>query len=1562
MKTLTFLLLCLMLINSTASAKTNINAPKQSVANAFYQAAARADKESIQRLIQQGYLIESQDGRGNTALCLALLNKNQKAYDLLVKNGADTDANCTRFINAQQLAASKSSMIYLNNGLSDTVYSEDYNSHNDDSSFYWKSSYTVGLGLAALLGGGVALAAGGGGSGGGSSNLVNNSEEKNILLAEVPSCLGGTWVTDNGVKTCHCPDSKILLNGACVEKVDDKNGDGKIDAADYDTKSVSNSGVISLTDSTPGLTAQLGARAVNTGTIIGTSSSLNSDLTGIYVEGFSAASHTGTLAPETLLNTGAASQATNGGNIELTQGSPVSGSLYGMAAYAGAVAQNDRNGSITLNATQMQPVYGMYAEQVGTGFENYGKINLNLSAKAQNAYGIFAQSRGVINHGTITTTVTNPTFSSATYGTAAALLGYDLKNNGNILLRRGEAVGAAVTENTFNVYGMYIKNKEDTVNTPESDETTTATENNLKGGLGINNGLISFDVTKSPYYIYGMFADNGTTGLTNNGRIEFFGDLSSKNLPNSAGIGGVYAMRWIGGYGSIVNEGEIETRHYNETTKEYENLSISGNTYLALLQGFAGSITNKKPLNIFIENNSTADDSWSINAIYLDRNGNGTGITNESKIEIQVIDGQDVDGNTLKAGSQIAGIVSTSADVVNKGDITIISDTDNLNLYGLDLAIGSGTNSEYTKIKINGGGANTHLGGMVATGATGSNYGDITITHTSSGMISGSGGVNAATGTVNLYANPKTDGPTEMNIVGMSGDTNEGKIKIEATKGTIGQIYGIGNVYSQLTNSGSVSITLKDRTQKEYGSIIGLALDPGVSERGTLTNSGLLEIDASAYANGKDALLGTVVGAFANGGDIINEENALIDISVNGTSGIIGMQNQSKLMIGEEIPQLYKIENNGTLNIKAMDTVAGYTELGNLQDDSTTIVPFNVMGIVTNSYAVNNGEIFLDVSGDANVAGMVAYDGGMAVNYGLIEFKGNAENFTALYGTGTRVFNQKTEEPREDETDGETVKTTVVTQTQTVQYSSVYNYGRIKVNETMFSDSQADDYINGSDGALEAKVGKDKETANQIAQETTLTYDENGTLINTEVSNPNYTDYVAGTELTGGLVIVPPAEGETTTTQIATKQVVLNNGVNYYSEIKASFEAPGKQVVGSVISGTTNVMNGNKLSYVANGQGEGAIIGNGDASMLGISSASYLFNASFENNQNNANGLDIVMTMKSFDEVTDNSSLAAFLSANYASGNNEAFFNDIKSIGSAVEFTSAMNDLTGSDTITRFTNEDLTVMREVNQTMNNLMFANNDKPMFETNGTVNAFGFKNDNNTTAQYALANKRITPRVKIGYAMSNTTMNTDDDNDNSRRNSVFQAFAPISYDRYGWQMIATPQVGFARGHYNRKGFNGSTYEGVIEKRILALMNEARYPMTFGKFEIAPTVQFNAIAYNQKGSEEAKAYSLTMPSDNNLSVEAGLGLNARHKLGNLNLTAGLMLYREFADPYNIKMGMNGMDGTFNLYDDVSEYRGTALFGFDYGIGDLDLYGSLQHFVEQDSHTNFKAGLKWTF
>ena len=144
---------------------------------------------------------------------------------------------------------------------------------------------------------------------------------------------------------------------------------------------------------------------------------------------------------------------------------------------------------------------------------------------------------------------------------------------------------------------------------------------------------------------------------------------------------------------------------------------------------------------------------------------------------------------------------------------------------------------------------------------------------------------------------------------------------------------------------------------------------------------------------------------------------------------------------------------------------------------------------------------------------------------------------------------------------------------------------------------------------------------------------------------------------------------------------------------------------------------------------------------------------------------------------------------------------------------------------------------------------------------------------------------------------------------------------------------------------------------------MNEARYPMDLGFVKFEPSIEFNMVGYNQKGNEEEQAYALTIPSNTNLSVETGIGFYLKKDIdmksdGQLKLNGGMMLYREFADPYNLKLGMYGMDGTFDLYDETKDYRGVFSFGLDYKWKDLSFYGNFQHFMETDPYSVFKLGL----
>lgn len=142
-------------------------------ARSFYENAKRGNKGAILRLKRNGYSINATDAQGNTALCLALQANNLDAYELLKKNGADANHECTKnFEREKQL----------------TYY----------KGFIWKPRYT--LGAAAVVGGIAALAAGGGGGGsshgsGGSGSGSGNGSGGSGAIEE-----GGS-ITDNDIVT-----------------------------------------------------------------------------------------------------------------------------------------------------------------------------------------------------------------------------------------------------------------------------------------------------------------------------------------------------------------------------------------------------------------------------------------------------------------------------------------------------------------------------------------------------------------------------------------------------------------------------------------------------------------------------------------------------------------------------------------------------------------------------------------------------------------------------------------------------------------------------------------------------------------------------------------------------------------------------------------------------------------------------------------------------------------------------------------------------------------------------------------------------------------------------------------------------------------------------------------------------------------------------------------------------------------------------------------------------------------------------------------------------------------
>jgi hypothetical protein len=368
-----------------------------------------------------------------------------------------------------------------------------------------------------------------------------------------------------------------------------------------------------------------------------------------------------------------------------------------------------------------------------------------------------------------------------------------------------------------------------------------------------------------------------------------------------------------------------------------------------------------------------------------------------------------------------------------------------------------------------------------------------------------------------------------------------------------------------------------------------------------------------------------------------------------------------------------------------------------------------------------------------------------------------------------------------------------------------------------------------------------------------------------------------------------------------------------------------------------------------------------DTSGLNLQSQSALFEATLENDS------DAVMTMKAFGDVVKNSSIADFLQNNYAEGNNEQLFAGLKSAETAAQLNSNIDDLFGKDMLSRMAFEDLSMLREVSFDMNNNLFKQ--EGAFSFGNNISPSSYDNNLGSVGRYALSGYN-SGKTSFGVGVSITDVRTaDKHNDNSRFDRNFMLSAPIGYKTHGFELITAPKMGYADGSYDRDGLNNMTYDGKIQKRMLALMNEARYPIKFGGMKLIPTAEFNMIGYNIKGHEDEQPYALRINSQNHYSVEACLGLMAQkefkpYKNHKFNLNGGVTVYHEFANPYELNVAMNGMSGTYRLQDEKrGDNRAAVRFGFGYALQDyLDVTANLLTDIDREYRTDASVNLKYSF
>lgn len=121
--------------------------------NAIYSSAKSNNRQSLYRIKKNGYSLDATDIEGNTALCRALEDKDQRAYDLLRVMGANPRHPCVERLEAKA-------------------------TENSSSGIAWRpTNYTYTAVGAVVLGGAVIAAAASGGSGGGSNKNDTTTDD-----------------------------------------------------------------------------------------------------------------------------------------------------------------------------------------------------------------------------------------------------------------------------------------------------------------------------------------------------------------------------------------------------------------------------------------------------------------------------------------------------------------------------------------------------------------------------------------------------------------------------------------------------------------------------------------------------------------------------------------------------------------------------------------------------------------------------------------------------------------------------------------------------------------------------------------------------------------------------------------------------------------------------------------------------------------------------------------------------------------------------------------------------------------------------------------------------------------------------------------------------------------------------------------------------------------------------------------------------------------------------------------------------------------------------------------
>ena len=374
-----------------------------------------------------------------------------------------------------------------------------------------------------------------------------------------------------------------------------------------------------------------------------------------------------------------------------------------------------------------------------------------------------------------------------------------------------------------------------------------------------------------------------------------------------------------------------------------------------------------------------------------------------------------------------------------------------------------------------------------------------------------------------------------------------------------------------------------------------------------------------------------------------------------------------------------------------------------------------------------------------------------------------------------------------------------------------------------------------------------------------------------------------------------------------------------------------------------------------------------------LNSGSALFDAALKNN-------DIVMTMKDFDEVVDDKSLAAYLQRNYEAKRNEQLFNSLKLQTTSARLNSSLNQQLGFSLLPNFAQENMNVFRSLSNLVTDTMFSQdltNERMMVgydylgqdrSSKGRVTGY----ENTANSSYFLADTKLNNRQRFGLGVALTRFSSDYDDDSTRKATFAQTLGSYMHD-FGnrWKYAGLLRVGYADGDYKRQS-DSERVSGDTSDILYGFNNELRYNYDLGFMTLEPQVELNAYGYYQRKIKEndEKISALLVDGTNNLSIEAGAGLYAGKETvygetGRVKARLGGSYYRELSQPYHtMRARVRDTDGYYLIEStdifDRNRVIVRADITFSWKAFDFYLRGS--QFMEDKHTTVINAGIKFNF